>query len=343
MFFFFFCSFINCWWNGPHEIIALVAARSMSTREKEAVNTIINTWESEPGNISSIASWFDSITYAGSNIKICKHWHYIDTPIADESVLKVQKEFHTEYNVTNILNDVLSSLYNETTTSYWALNFNFRALLHFIGDVHQPLHASERYTLKGSSVSGDGGGNAFYISTDSSSIKNLHYLWDSAIFAYQYGPFTDSMANDLISEIGSPKKWYNLTLLESLDPMVWAQESYAIANNSAYNLQMNEYVAMDSEYAAINQPLAKKQIILCAYRLNKIFEKFFNIERKPYKVIVQPTENKNAMGIAFWAVDGVLGVVSIVYIVLLFRVPKNKKEEIAERGRLNQTLLTSLM
>ena len=353
-FFFFFCFFSKSWWNGPHEIIALVASRYITTNQKDYLNTILNTWDSEQGNISSVASWFDSITYEGSKITVCKHWHFCDTPIVDEEVLKVQTEFHTEFNISTALDDILNALFNETTTSYWALNFAFRALIHFVGDAHTPLHASDRYTMNGLTPKNDAGGNGFYITTDSSSIRNLHYLWDSAVFAYENGPFTDDLANQLMSEIGSPKKWFDLEELESLDPHVWVNESYQIASKDVYDLSLispNCYISRTSEYAKKNQVIAKKQILLAGYRLSEIFNKFFTIPRKPYKAdsIEQITddndENKTQkiIGLVVWAINGVLCIVSIVYMVLLCHTPKSKKAFLARTSKIDQTLLSSLM
>lgn len=48
-------------------------------------------------------------------------------------------------------------------------------MFHFIGDLHQPLHASTNYQYV---HSGDQGGNLFKIVYDSS-IDNLHSLWDA--------------------------------------------------------------------------------------------------------------------------------------------------------------------
>jgi hypothetical protein len=54
-----------------------------------------------------------------------------------------------------------------------------RYLVHVIGDVHQPLHASALYN-DGLFVNGDEGGNLFKIQFKDH-IDNLHKLWDSGI------------------------------------------------------------------------------------------------------------------------------------------------------------------
>lgn len=53
----------------------------------------------------------------------------------------------------------------------------YRALSHFVGDVHQPLHAVTRYTKN--YKKGDAGGNLFKLNFGY--IKNLHALWDAIL------------------------------------------------------------------------------------------------------------------------------------------------------------------
>ena len=64
----------------------------------------------------------------------------------------------------------------------WDLSdsFHLRLLIHYIGDIHQPLHASSRYTKD--YPEGDEGGNAFKVHVNASEqITNLHALWDSVV------------------------------------------------------------------------------------------------------------------------------------------------------------------
>lgn len=52
-----------------------------------------------------------------------------------------------------------------------------RFLVHFAGDIHQPLHAAEMYSA--AFPDGDLGGNYFKVSVPGfPSITNLHYYWD---------------------------------------------------------------------------------------------------------------------------------------------------------------------
>ena len=64
------------------------------------------------------------------------------------------------------------------TSVKFAQSFNLRLLIHYLGDVHQPLHSSELYSYD--FPNGDRGGNSFLIKSDTNPIvTNLHMFWDS--------------------------------------------------------------------------------------------------------------------------------------------------------------------
>jgi hypothetical protein len=73
------------------------------------------------------------------------------------------------------------------------LSTGMRLLLHYVGDIHQPLHGTSR--VDHVYPAGDRGGNNFPIQPVSGA-KNLHSAWDSVLF----GEATDY---NLVSQIFS--------------------------------------------------------------------------------------------------------------------------------------------
>jgi len=66
-----------------------------------------------------------------------------------------------------------------------------RFLLHFIGDIHQPLHTTAR--VNDDYPKGDKGGNDFPLPNHYSA-KNLHSVWDKVVYEFKYSaplPFTE--------------------------------------------------------------------------------------------------------------------------------------------------------
>jgi len=70
------------------------------------------------------------------------------------------------------------------------LSTAMRLLIHYVGDIHQPLHATSRVDHE--HPKGDRGGNDFPIPSKEGA-KNLHSVWDSVIYeftGYENLPFS---------------------------------------------------------------------------------------------------------------------------------------------------------
>lgn len=55
-----------------------------------------------------------------------------------------------------------------------------RLLMHYTGDIHQPLHATARVNHE--YPAGDRGGNSFPVPSIDGA-KNLHSVWDSVVYS----------------------------------------------------------------------------------------------------------------------------------------------------------------
>ena len=106
-----------------------------------------------------------------------------------------------------------------------------RFLVHFLGDVHQPLHCAYRY--------GDMGANMLPVNTfaghaysfDADHPSNLHAVWDSALVAEIVAGHTlQATARSLDAAI-TP---WELSHWIATPPLSWATESYWIARKTAY-------------------------------------------------------------------------------------------------------------
>ncbi len=99
-------------------------------------------------------------------------------------------------------------------------------LLHLVGDVHQPLHASDDH---------DAGGNRKPVAGDGLTGTNLHHLWDTELVE-RVGRDPDKTAAHLIAEISDEKRqlWARGTAAD------WAMESFALARDHAYGMLPTE-------------------------------------------------------------------------------------------------------
>ena len=93
-------------------------------------------------------------------------------------------------------------------------------LLHFIGDLHQPLHAGDRH---------DRGGNDERVQAAGAPAGTLHHYWDT-VFVERLGPDPKAVADRLIADIDTDKRrrWSAGSTND------WARESYQLAQLDVY-------------------------------------------------------------------------------------------------------------
>jgi hypothetical protein len=185
-------------------------------------------------DIASAATWADK--YRDANINgsrdRTRQWHFIDIEIGAPN-LDAACFNHppipaggTASNgdpadcVVDKIQQFAAELQNPMTDpeeQIAALKF----VLHFVGDLHQPLHAADD--------NHDRGGNNKRVSAAGFRAGNLHHFWDTE-FVEQLGPDAKRIASDLIGHISKDqeKEW------AAGEPSAWAQESFQVAKDDVY-------------------------------------------------------------------------------------------------------------
>lgn len=127
--------------------------------------------------------------------------------------------------------------YGKKSVSY-ALgdSIDLRLLIHYVGDIHQPLHTVTRYTQD--MPQGDRGGNSFPLEKHGS-VDELHALWDSAVDQYKTDyalPLSDYHWNKLGNISETLRTTYPQSSFDELnnDYTTWSAEGYKIAKDFVY-------------------------------------------------------------------------------------------------------------
>ena len=138
-----------------------------------------------------------------------------------------------------------------------------RFLIHFVGDLHQPLHAGYGH---------DRGGNDRIVNVMGRADQNLHWVWDTFMVAHGGEPW-DEMAERLGRSVSplEERRWV------ALDPMVWAAESYAIVESQVYrDLEDGAYVGQT--YYDRNAHTAERRLQMAGVRLAAVLNHVFDPE-----------------------------------------------------------------
>jgi hypothetical protein len=134
-----------------------------------------------------------------------------------------------------------------------------------VGDVHQPLHASARFTKD--NTDGDSGGNEVKLrcARGLTCASNLHAMWDGAL---------GSSPN--LSTITAEGNALNARPFDSdpdvANPKAWIQRSTNLARTNVYKSVAgdalgNPVADIDKAYSARARTIAESQAILAARRL----------------------------------------------------------------------------
>lgn len=192
----------RAWWDNGHMLTAQVARQVLGEDMAVHFDKLLGGWEQDfPGasDLVTAAVWPDLVKC----LKVkgdCKKelpdaltafsdWHYVDYPFNPDG-LKLPDELKTpdkDPAVTWALQSAMVTFHESKTR--FAFNLMLRFTIHFVGDLHQPMHAASGYfndTRYGNHPNGDLGGNAFHIKgVPGLEVSNLHMFWDGAGGLYQ--------------------------------------------------------------------------------------------------------------------------------------------------------------
>jgi hypothetical protein len=203
------------WGADGHRIVAFIATARLAPQAKEDVKALLGN-----ATLVDVASWPDQIRQDRPETG---PWHYVNIPV-DATGYDAARDGKNGNNVIDAINKFEKVLGDPTAPlpeRAEALKF----VVHFCGDIHQPLHCADR--------DHDKGGNArlvFFL--DRPMAVNLHACWDSWILLDSKGSTTsDSVyAGALNARISQAQadQWVKST------PLDWANESHQLAVDVVY-------------------------------------------------------------------------------------------------------------
>lgn len=250
------------WGPAGHRLIATIAYDRLTPAARLQVNqlTAILDQHYPPFSRFLYASvWPDLIRSNG--MTDYNQWHFIDYPFSTDGTPVMPPNPH------NVLWAIAQSekILQDPKTSRYEKAIYLRFLIHFVGDVHQPLHCAERFSK--AHPEGDHGGNDVVIQNRYA--QNLHTYWDQGL-----GLFRQKSIAHLarIITIEYPPSYFGAELNDS-DPQDWARESFALAKNFAYNIPENSVPSL--AYNAQGQKIVAQQIALAGYRLANLLNTLF--------------------------------------------------------------------
>jgi hypothetical protein len=125
--------------------------------------------------VEPVASY--NLGYAPDDTAMHKYWHFVDTGFSpDGTPVASTPTPNAQERITLFAQTLASATASDALKSY-----DLTWLIHLVGDIHQPLHATTRFTAD--APAGDEGGNLVKVSCARSAAcpGELHAVWDDIL------------------------------------------------------------------------------------------------------------------------------------------------------------------
>jgi hypothetical protein len=295
------------WGDDGHRITALIAYKLLNPRAKQNVDTLL-----QGRSIAEVSTWPDDLKrpWLGFNpdpkcvvpgVSGCNPnfrpetalWHFVDIPVEGDGHFSKDADYCRSTRqgdcIVLAIDDFVVLLKRSTEHAFGtykpdkkrqyhdALSF----LVHFLGDIHQPLHCAER--------NNDGGGNAVEVTWQNPppGTLNLHSVWDGELVKRNISLAGKQNYNDyavwVVQHLSAAERNYATLNSETIEPgkpenvIAWAESSHTIARNVAYSKPAQPGVTtLDQAYFDAAVPKVQQQLRLGGVRLARILNEIFD-------------------------------------------------------------------
>ena len=234
-----------------HRVVGEIAQSYLSKKASREIKKILGH-----ESLAMASNWADFIKSEPS-YNYLSNWHYINLPagLSSEQIQSsLQKD--TATNVYTKIRFLSTELKNNSLDQDKKVMY-LRLLIHFVGDLHQPMHTGRFEDL---------GGNRVQL-TWFGQTSNLHRVWDSDLIESQELSYTEYARS--LNFIDRSR----LFQLQNEDVNTWVEDSYRVSEKIYANVKSGDKLSYRYIYdnlAVADQALLKGGVHLAGL-LNNIF------------------------------------------------------------------------
>jgi len=252
----------RAWGQNGHRVVGQIAESHLSAEAKRGVEALVG-----PDSLPRISTWADEIRSDRSWDEAIP-WHYINIPPGGELETAERVSAGDVLAALERFEGVLRNEASSREEKAVALKF----LVHFVGDVHQPLHtgyASDR-----------GGNDVLVLWFDAPS--NLHSVWDSELIEHQRLSYSELAA---FIDHPTPEQ---VAAWQATGYREWIAESRAQLDQ-IYDLGNRR---LSWHYAYRATPIVERRLLQAGVRLAGLLNRIF-AQQTPSGA---PTHNHESLG-----------------------------------------------
>ena len=235
------------WSQTGHRVVGQVATENVKNRTLRKLNKLTN-YES----LANMATFGDEIK-SDDRYKKFYSWHFVNFK-AGEKYNEATK--NPEGDLLQAINFCIATLKDKNTSKDDQI-FYLKMLVHFVGDLHQPLHVGHAE---------DKGGNDIKVSWFGKS-SNMHRIWDGDMID-DYGMSYTELAHNL-----PHLEKYQKEEVQKGSVLDWIYESQKLAATIYSSAKMDDKLSYKYSYDYF--PVVKDQLQKGGLRLAKILDDIY--------------------------------------------------------------------
>lgn len=237
----------NDWGKTGHRTTGDIAESHLTKKALKKVKDLLN------GHSLAFVSTYGDEIRSDDAYKKYAPWHYVNFPFGSTYEATTPSEkgdlLQAIYSCISVLKDKNATKEDKS--------FNLKMLVHFIGDLHMPLHVG---------IADDKGGNDFQVRWFNEG-TNLHTVWDTKMIESYGMSYTELAENaDEISKA-------QITFLQKSTVEDWMYESRRLCEQIYATTEIGEKLSYRYSYVYLNtvRSQLQKAGIRIAGVLNEIF------------------------------------------------------------------------
>jgi hypothetical protein len=287
---------LYAWGPEGHQTVGMIAEARLTPEAKAKIGELL---EGKALSDLSVVVWADLLAP-----KSTKPWHYVDIPL-DENAYVPERDGHEGNNVIEKTVE-MAALLKDKSKPIEERQRALKYLIHFVGDMHQPLHAAERKNDDGKP---DKGGNLVQVRLPGAAVRvevvpatvpatmpatmpatspaadgavRLHIAWDKDLVVGAMGGegvevFAGGLGKSVKEE--DAKVWTKGVGGELSKEVVigWVLESHKVAQETVYPGVPSDgsVKTLDKAYVEKSEKAIKEQLTKAGVRLAAVLNEQF--------------------------------------------------------------------
>ena len=274
----------RAWAETGHMVVTQIAYDRLSPSARAEVDRLIGVLaEHEPRFTDAVTAsmWMDAVRAMGW--RAFDTWHFVNLPFNEDGLENLEPR--PSGMAVEAVRQSVATLADPDTPDL-AKAIMLRVLLHVVGDLHQPLHCTSRFTL--AHPEGDRGGGAFPLAIDGEpEWTNLHRLWDGTagllppLGADEVGA---ARVPELVEELLASVPESRLEGWQELDPAVWAREGFRLATSLVY-VGITERRPPSEIYLRKARLVVSRRLVIAGLRLGALLEQTIPAGMRAYEPV----------------------------------------------------------